>query len=448
MKKEYWLMIGSIIFSLITGLGLIRWLAPELFGMPTDAKIVKLSKELPAFFDTIFRSQAEKDSNDFLINDPITLVRARPLAEDNVMFGPHDVLGFRNYFVPNVAPIVTIGDSQTYGNNVSIDFNWPNLMLSKLNLPTTAVYSMATGGWGAVQYLNMFAISGRFKPRVIIIAYYTGNDSLESFKAAYSIDKWSFLRPDKKLSLADMPQVAFPAPETEWWTVKFNDGYSMVFTPRLRYYSNDPVSPSAEAGYLIMKEAAHIMDETVKGGNARLIFTIIPTKEMVYSKRIKMDGINYSKDYSNLISAEMNHIVDMKNYFSKLQNSRYIDVIEPLQQAAMVDSTLYPEDKDGHPLQGGYSIIGETLAKALSDLSKPASGIVAVIGGNKTYQLYLINQEGVWKVPSESMLEKNGWNQDFAPPQVTASELALYPQQGMLLEVNPKRFGPSILEHH
>jgi len=340
MKKEFWLMIGSVLLSLLIGLGGIRWFAPQLLGMPADSTIVKLNTEYAAFFETIFINPAEKEKNQFLLNDPITLVRGRPFLPDSVMLGPQDILGFRNHSVPVVAPIIAIGDSQTYGNNVSLELNWPNRMLDALHLPSTCLYSMATGGWGAVQYLHMFALSSRFKPRAIIVAYYTGNDSLETFKAAYSIDKWKFLRIDRSLNLSSLPQVASPAPESEWWKVQFHDGHTMIFTPRLRYYSNDPASKATKTGYAIMEESARMMDEVIKDKGTRLIFTIIPTKEFVYSKRIEQEGIAPPSDYLNLINGEAKYIDEMQERFKKLSNSSYVNIIEPLQQAALTNSNL------------------------------------------------------------------------------------------------------------
>jgi len=448
MKKEHWLIIGSVVFSLLLGLVVIRWMAPQLFGMPADVKLVKLSNEYPSFFDTILRNQAEKESQDFLINDPISLVRGRPWVPDSGVLGPNDILGFRNYAVPLAAPIITIGDSQTYGNNVPLELNWPSQVLTELNLPSASLYNMSTGGWGAVQYLHMLGISSRFKPSVIIVAFYTGNDSLESFKAAYSIDKWKFLRLNSAASLESLPPVVFPAPESEWWKVQFKDAHSMVFTPRLRYYSNDPNSVAVKTGYAIIKESARIMDEVVKGGGVRLIFTILPTKELAYAKRIEKEGIAPTQDYKNLIAAEMQNIQDVEKYLGNLENSKYANVVDALQQAAITDSTLYPEDKDGHPLQGGYAVIGRTMAKTLSDLPKSPQGLVSVMENDKSYQLYLINQEGVWKVSSESILDQNGWGSANIPKEVEAQDLALYPQKGLLRIVDPKRFGPpNIIQH-
>ena len=442
MKKEYWLLMGSTLLSLTLGLLLIRWLAPQLLGLPRDSQLVSLSTELPAFFETVFHNPAERESKDFLINDPVTLVRARPLEMENGELGPHDVLGFRNYSVPTVAPIIVIGDSQTYGINATIDSNWPSEMARNMGLPSTALYNMATGGWSAVQYLNMFTLTPRFQPRAIIVAYYTGNDALESFKHAYGIDKWHFLRPDPSLSLADLPNITIPIPKSETWNVQFQDGSTMGFTPRFRYYANDPASASVKAGYAIMEKTAHLMDEAVKGNRVRLIFTIVPTKELVYAKRIEQEGISPPQDYKNLVEAETHHIQALEEQLKKLANAQYVNIVEPLQQAALRSQGLYPEHLDGHPLPPGYTIIGGTMAKALNDLPKPPQGIVSVMEPDKkSSRLYLLNQEGAWRVTSPSILEQNGWKLDAAR-QIEARDLAFYPWKGVLQEVNPKRFGP------
>lgn len=441
-RKELGLLLASVLLTIAVGLGIIRWMSPQLFRAPTDSQVVRLSKELPAFYETVFHNPAEKDTADFLVNDPITLVRARPLAPGNMLFGPHDVLGFRNRLVPQVAPVVVVGDSQTYGNNAPIEANWPNQMRRHAGLPPTSLYSMATGGWGAVQYLNMFTLAGKFHPRVVIVAYYTGNDPLESFKAAYALDQWRSLRPDPALKLSDLPNVPFPAPDSETWKADFRDGSSMVYTPRLRFYSNDPKHPAVVAGYGIMGETARIMDEAVTGTGSRLVFTVIPTKELAYSLRTEAEGLTPPPAYHDLIAHEMQHIEKLRDTLSKLPNSRYVDVVGPLRQSALKSSTLYPADKDGHPLPDGYAVIGETIAGALSDLQRPQPGVAAVMGPDKSYQLYLITAEGAWDVLSESMLEKNGWGSSANIATIEERDLALLPRMGPIPTVDPARFGP------
>src|SRR5688500_6186278 len=105
------------------------------------------------------------------VKDPHVRLRGKPLRARDLKGGPHDVLGFRNHQVPNVADVVVIGDSQTYGNNVLLEENWPYYMLQAIEERPT-IYSMATGGWAAVQYLDMFTKSLLFRPHVIVIAFY------------------------------------------------------------------------------------------------------------------------------------------------------------------------------------------------------------------------------------------------------------------------------------
>ncbi len=81
------------------------------------------------------------------------------------------------------ADIVTIGDSQTFGNNASLENNWPSRLRSELADKRPVLYSMAAGGWGAVRYLDIFMNATVLQPRVVV-AFSTGNDPLDSFQVA------------------------------------------------------------------------------------------------------------------------------------------------------------------------------------------------------------------------------------------------------------------------
>ncbi|MGI9304016.1 MAG: hypothetical protein ACR2RB_15145 [Gammaproteobacteria bacterium] len=47
--------------------------------------------------------------------------------------------------------------------------------------------------------------------------------------------------------------------------------------------------------------------------------------------------------------------------------ARYVDVVEPLQEAALSAPALYPQDTDGHPLAAGYEVIATAMAAAVRD---------------------------------------------------------------------------------
>jgi hypothetical protein len=99
--------------------------------------------------------------------DPELIYRGNP------RYPEHDANGFRNGAIPDSADIVTIGDSQTYGSGVGFHQAWPRV-LEKLS--SCRIYNMAFGGYGPLQYSILTREAVRFRPRLIFVAIYFGND--------------------------------------------------------------------------------------------------------------------------------------------------------------------------------------------------------------------------------------------------------------------------------
>jgi hypothetical protein len=78
MKREWLLAAGTVLVTTVLTVALIRWLAPQLPGLPVDMQMVQVSKRVPPFYSNIFR---EKDiiSDQFVIKDPLVNVRFKPL---------------------------------------------------------------------------------------------------------------------------------------------------------------------------------------------------------------------------------------------------------------------------------------------------------------------------------------------------------------------------------
>lgn len=144
----------SAVTTVVVVLLAIRYLAPGLLGIPVDLQLVGVSKEISPFYESVIRAEGV-NSTKIMLNDPYTINRNKPFMMEVGNYGPTDILGFRNRQVPNVADVITIGDSHTFGNNTVLEDNWPSWMMQNIKGQYTH-YSMATGGWGAVQYLNMF----------------------------------------------------------------------------------------------------------------------------------------------------------------------------------------------------------------------------------------------------------------------------------------------------
>lgn len=447
MKKE-WLMASVLsIITLSALLAILRSFAPALLGIPVDLQMVKVDEKVPPFYENVFRLEDFK-SQEFIIKDPLAVVRARPLVPNQKMVGPNDILGFRNHSVPNVADVIVIGDSQTYGNNSQIQLNWPGQMSTALNRrQTTTIYNMSVGGWGGVQYLYAASKAIAFQPRVIVVAFYTGNDPLESFRVAYSYDAWKKLIPDPSLSASDIPKVVFPAPESELWKVSLGGGHSTVFTPKLRYSSNMN-HPAVRAGYAVMAGSAREIGRIANQAGVQVVFTIIPTKELVYERKILSEDIIPQQDYLALVAAEKANIAKLKSVILNLEGATYIDLLDPLQEAAMEPGNLYPSNKDGHPLAQGYGIIAATVAKSVEKfLPMRIRGFAVLELGSGNYKPILINREGYWYFAGKAdktLIEKNGWNVSNAPV-INLREIADLEYAGEISDVQPERFGPQSL---
>lgn len=442
MKKEYLLAAASVALAVALALGLIRWLAPQLLGArPSDQTLVRESTEVPPFYQNLFRLEDAR-SADILLNDPATLVRGHPFMSESATMGPQDALGFRNRAVPVTADVVAIGDSQTYGNNAALDETWPHQVAALLPDRKPVVYTMATGGWAAVQYLEMFAYAQRFRPRVVVVAFHSGNDALESFRVAYAIERWRGLRPDPKLSEADYPDIPFPPPETEHWKARFADGIETVFTPKLRLAANDPASPAVRAGYAIMEQVARQIGEWSATVGFRVVMTIIPTKELCYAPRVARAAPARPPEFDRLVAAEAANIDRLAGVMKGLKGIEYVDLVTPLQRACGGPEPLYPPNRSGHPLAAGYHVIAAALAPAIGrGLPPRPHGLVAARLPDGTDILYVVSERGAWRLGSPDVAIESGWKPGPIPA-VPERDVATLPVLGVASRADPERLGP------
>lgn len=447
MKKDFILLIVSIILTLGIAFAGVRLFFPQLLNISPDLQLVKVDKKVPPFFENIFRKE-DFFSEKYLINDPVTGVRAKPLYPNTGGMGPNDLLGFRNRSIPNSADIVVIGDSQTYGNNAAIDKNWPGTMISALKPNNITLYNMSVGGWSAPQYFNMLGNAMVLKPKVIVIAFYSGNDPMESFIQVYGNPIWKNLIPDHSLTRKDVPKAEFPPPKKKQWLVLFKDGVKTVFTPSIRLVSNQD-HPAVHAGYQIMADISKQVAHLLQGRKVKVFFTIIPTKELVYEQKIKSDGLELPDDYRLLIAREKANIEWLVGKIKAIPLVGYIDVVHALQNSAMRKIQLYPPDDNGHPFAAGYGIIGRKIAEIIRpvlpikeiEVLSETRELLSVEVGPGQYKFLLRKNNGIYYFSSIEAIEKNGW-----PPgeteTITQDGLSNFPVLGVINTANPSLYGP------
>ncbi len=439
MKKEWILTMVSVTVTLALALLTIRWLAPQYLGIPIDLQTVRVAKKVPPFFDNIFRDE-DTASEGIIIQDPYCL-RAKPMMQSLGPLGPHDVLGFRNWGVPAVADVITIGDSQTYGNNVGLELNWPSRMTAHFQEKPATLYNMSVGGWGAAEYYEISDKLKFFSPRVVVVAFYTGNDPMESFVRAYGNDRWEDLRPDPGLSAGDAPEVVFPPPRPEWLNVLFPDGVRTIFTPLLRHTSNKDI-PAVRAGYAIMEKTAKKLALESQKANAKIVFTIIPTKELVYAEKMRLAKFSPGEKYLAHVRDEKKNLDDFAKKLAAIPGAVYVDVLKPLQKAALAPTGLYPESINGHPMEPGYDVIGKTLAQKVEQLlPKRPDGPVLLTKSPKDIVPLVIRDNRLMGFSSFKVLLENGWKtEDFHPVQLR--DIQNIPAGKVVSEVDPEKYGP------
>lgn len=354
-------VVATTALTLLT----VRWIAPQLLGVPVDLQLVQSSKTLPPFFDGVFRDE-DYASHEFLLNDPITKVRAKPLMETANGTGPHDILGFRNMDIPDHPDVIAIGDSQTYGIGEPIDSDWPSQLAGMLKDEHTVVYNMSVGGWAAPQYLHMATMAVKFRPRMLIVAYYTGNDPLESFVSVYGNSHWNELIPDSGLDKSDAPTVGNLLDVKSSWSVKFRDGSKITFTPVPRLAANDN-QPAAQAGYAIMAESAQRIAALAAEQGIAVVFTVIPTRELVYAQKVSKEGLSPPESYRQLVKMEHKNIDRLASVIKSIPDAHYVDLVTPFQSAALDKKSLYPRMWDGHPGAAGYQVIASALATVVKE---------------------------------------------------------------------------------
>lgn len=436
VKKNAALLLVNLVVTVAAAFAIVRWVAPAAVQRPLDLQVVQLDEKMPPFYEAVFANDRR------VMNDPLTVTRMRRFVPENVEFsGPFDLLGFRNRAVPIVADVVAIGDSQTVGRNATLDWSWPALLAEELPVEQPLVYNMASGGWGPVQYLYMAEKALAFRPRVLVVAFYTGNDAFDAIKVAYNLDAWKSLRalPEKP---ADPPS-DWPPRADDLWTVRVGD-YETVLTPRARLVANDRALPSTAEGYRIMAEVARRIGAKAAAHGVKVVFTIIPTKELVYASLLRRDGVEERADYTKLVADETANVDEFARALRDVPGATYVDLVPPLQKAALDGEPLYPPSQNGHPIGPGYQAIARALAPVVGHLlpMPPANGLVRVAATRDDAEFYgLVLDGGLWRFPDGAAAEQSGWTLAAAVP-VTRRDVARLPERGIVPVIDPAIFGP------
>lgn len=349
---------------------------------------------------------------DKLIKDPVLGLRLAPYVQG------HDANGFRNDAVPQHADIVSLGDSQTWGVNVTRQNSWPQ-QLSKIS--GRSVYNMGLGGFGPVQYQVLIAQALQFSPKLIIVGFYLGNDIYDAYNIAYHYDAhrslqnksapseftidtvgkranffwneekqfhahfgrstlsgWSFwLR--EHLAMGRLLNRAGLWPGSrdvdheidKRWALTHPDhgavceeaGVETVFTTAYRLAGLDLDEPRNAEGLRIAKELLAQMENEADANQVKLMVLLIPTKETVYATA-RRGRISLDPTYQKLV--EMERRIRSEIVLScQAKHIECVDALPPLSTALGRGERLYPTTTESHPNARGYSVIASAVNENL-----------------------------------------------------------------------------------
>ena len=349
------------------------------------------------------------------VTDPILGHRLLPFQSG------HDARGLRNNSAEGYFPVVCIGDSQIYGTSIPRHAAIPQQLGAIIKQP---VYNMALGGYGPIQYYQLFLDSRKMKPLTTIIAIYLGNDLLDAYFMAIRHGYWKWLLKkigdENELSIisrCSLPyehsfqKVEYQDPETI--TTKMKEGGSIIykihaalrlhsalyalsyeglvkpliqrifersvhlqlpgafytpqvdtiFTPGIRLRVLDLKDERVRIGLLLTKRIIELMAESVKGKN-ELTFIFIPTKENVYYDFLRDKKIALPAEYECLVHYER----EITKWLSKIITANglgLVDIFPPLTKAVAEGEVLYHHSSDGHANAVGNRIIATSISRAL-----------------------------------------------------------------------------------
>jgi hypothetical protein len=359
---------------------------------------------------------------------PRTLADPRLGHRPNPAVPGHDAAGWRNAARPERAAVVALGDSQTYGDEVTREEAWPQRLGS---LGGATPYNMALGGYGPARYWLLVDEALALEPDLLLVGFYAGNDLADAYAAVHlrGLDPslratleaaedrhgdlttaWRATRAARKGTLrsAIATWVAEPLeshsrlyglvrnllvrlgnetagsggpPEPREFDAyaskvagtdpnllfPFRDGtVSTVLTPGARAAVLDLADPRVAEGLRLSLEAlARIAARC--GDRCRVAVVWIPTKELVYASRVRAAGVAMPPAYARLVDAE-SAMWARTQHFLDARSIPWIDTLAALRSALERGTPPYPPDWNGHPNAAG----NEQIARAVL-----ASGLLA-----------------------------------------------------------------------
>jgi lysophospholipase L1-like esterase len=306
-----------------------------------------------------------------------------------------DKNGFRNKETLTRADIVTIGDSHTYGNNVSSEESWPQQLALMTN---NSVYNFGVGGYGILQYSYLIDEAIKLNPKQIIMGLYLANDLAGTCKLMKQIVFWQNWAKERGfnieacINLQQSDKLVHPSTRDSIKSGLIKTAIGSL----IAYYSQGPliekphpndmvvindkmnktiirhekisrhmratdltktrIALSFEITKAILLEAKRKADSN----NIKFSIVFIPSKENVFFDYLIEKGYKLPIDYYTLISNERT-LVEQFSAFLRGIGVEYVDARPYVVQELNKSGNVYRREDDGHPVKTGYNAYAKAV---------------------------------------------------------------------------------------
>jgi hypothetical protein len=350
-----------------------------------------------------------------LVRDPVLRWRVEPNSAG------HDAWGYRNPRVPDSAEIVTVGDSQTYGHGAPASGSWPSWLA---RITGRDVYNLALGGYGPVDYRALVETRApALSPKVIVVGLYFGNDLMDAWRSAYTMNHWAFLRDPNwdagesvpaapgsfdqvagggsagrspihrlKLLLGEhsvlyrMAGLAFSdliygflversaGGDPDMVGVRDAGGdFITGLAPARRLRELDLDDPRIREGLRITLDSLDVIRRTCDEQGIDLVVLLIPTKISVFAdyrteaRPADLQAVvRQLEDNERAARAEIEAWLDANGVV-------HVSALETL-RGLIDEDRIYPRSEDGHPTSEGYRVLAELVSDRIGSAGTVASG--------------------------------------------------------------------------
>jgi len=313
------------------------------------------------------------------VSDDILLYKMNPLS---IHLNDVDKNGFRNPNVPKSVDIVALGDSHTYGYNVSSENSWPQQLAT---MTDKSVYNFGIGGYGSIHYHHLLDEAIKLKPKNIILGLYLANDLYDTCNMIRELDYWEqwaivqgyntrlcfnssespiknvvwFLI--KKTAIGSLIAYSMISNSENEKDVIVNEKLNNVIIKNLEYHNRniDLKQPDIFLSFEITRDILKEANEKAKLNAINFSVMFIPSKSRVFFDYLIKHGYQLPDEYYKLIDNE-NKLIDKYSLLFEEAGIQFVDAKPYVEKRLYQSGDVYPYS-DNHPLEIGYKAYAEAV---------------------------------------------------------------------------------------